>query len=203
MPIISVWILILFIVYGFCFFAFLFVCLFCHTPFLLSLTLLINSNWDYSCVRELFFWRCYMWPRPLAHCPQLSSPGPSLLFCACAPACSGEKGRWKTFNDHWKNIKTTRVTFRMKTNSKKNNASETYCFALWTFALMASLDFSPVDVSRQGQESHMHYGHHEISLWPGTKWLCLAYASPCPRAVHDVMETLLSPTEYCIPSIRI
>lgn len=88
--------------------------------FLLSLTLLINPNWDYSCVRELFVLKMLyvtetLGPLPPAEQPMAIPP----ILCKC-PACSVIKGRWGTFKDHWKNIKTTKVTFRMKTNSQKN-----------------------------------------------------------------------------------
>lgn len=123
------------------------------------------------------FWRCCMWLRPLAHCPQLSSPWPSLLFCANAPARSGIKGRWGAFKDHWKNIKTTKVTFRMKTNSQKN------CFR--------NLPFHPMNLCTYG-----HFGFFPSrcqQAGPGETYaLWSSWAQPVTRHKVAVLGLCIS-----------
>lgn len=161
----------------------------------LSLILLMSTNRDYSCVRDETFG-----PQPPAS--NTGRTWPSLvLFSTCAPAWSGGGGRSQTFHSHWK-YRVTAAIFRMTTNAKINTASGT----CWTFALVHCLRIFqgdpcllifPNGVQQAGPESHMHCCHHELGLWPGTKWLCLAGASPCPRAVHDVMDAVVSSRVLC------
>lgn len=75
------------------------------------------------------------------------------------------------------------------TTAKINTAPETCCFTPWTFALIhclrifqgdPSLLIFPSGCRQAGPESHVHCCHCGLGLWPGTKRLCLAGASPCP-----------------------
>lgn len=94
--------------------------------------------------------------------------GGHIFYSACAVACSGkgQSGAVNNVNNHWKNTKITGEVFRMKTNSKINTASKSYhltpqIFA-WSLRILWGIpvsQFSPVDVSRQDWENHMHCYH--------------------------------------------
>lgn len=153
-------------------------------------------------------WRYYVWLRPLAHSfhKQHRQNGsiPHSVLCMCPCLICG-KGRSGTFHNHWQ-YQGHRVIFSMMTVAKINTASETCRFTPWTFALIHCLRIFQGDPSlltfpsgpqQAGPESHVHCCHHGLGLWPGTKWLCLAGASPCPRAGHDVMDTVVSSRVLC------
>lgn len=160
--------------------------------------------WDYSCVRELSGLKILCvtetfrpWP-PQAAQAEREHP----LFCfVCMPLLDLGGIKVRNIPTITDSTKVTGVIFKIMTTAKINTAPETCCFTPWIFALIhclrifqgdPSLLIFPSGGQQAGPESHVHCCHHGLGLWPGTKWLCLAGASPWPRAVHDVMNTVVS-----------
>lgn len=169
----------------------------------------MSTNWDYSCVRELSGLKMLCvtetfgpWPPQAA---QAEHEHPLFCFVHVPLLDLGEKEG----QEHSTTTDTTKVTgviFRMMTIAKINTAPETCCFTPWTSVLVhclrifqgdPSLLIFPSGGQKAGPESHVHCCHRGLGLWPGTKWPCLAGASPCPRAVHDVMDTAVSSRVLC------
>lgn len=169
----------------------------------------MSTNWDSSCMKELSGLKMLcvtetFGPWPLwAKEAELEHP----LFCfVYVPLLDLGEREGQEHPTNTDSTKVTGVIFRMMTIAKINIASETYCFTPWTFALVHCLRIFQGDPSllifpswsqQAGPESHVHCCHHGLGLWPGTKWLCLAGASPCPRAIHDVMDTIVSSRVLC------
>lgn len=156
---------------------------------------------------------CLFWRSYLARCPSWGAQQNMTtlnLFSARDPVCSGEGGgqEHSTTTERIQRSEGRFLGWRpiLKQTLPQKPVSPhepLHCCLLGFSREIPACSFFPVDVSRQGQESHAQCCHHQLGLWPGTKWRCLANASPGPRAAHDVMETVLSPAEYCIPSIEI
>lgn len=101
------------------------------------------------------FWRCYMWQYFWATAPSWAAwaehAHPSFCPVHVPLFVLGGKGD-REHSTSTERMQTSQGNFCMKTNSKINTVSETYCFAPRTFELVVSQDFlgrsQPVNFSQ-------------------------------------------------------